>query len=64
MLYAFAAVSPEDGQMTFLILPWVDAKLMELSLPIPLPSFPTNTASCSWMEQGGTRPTTSSSRQI
>jgi hypothetical protein len=31
-VYAFVAVSPLDGRMTSLILPWVDASLMSLFL--------------------------------
>ena len=31
-IYAYVAVSPQDGQMSSLILPWVDAKLMGLFL--------------------------------
>lgn len=31
-LYAFVAVSPSDGEMSSLVLPWVDARLMSLFL--------------------------------
>lgn len=39
-VYAFVAVSPQDGQMTSLILPWVDAKLMGLFLAHTAAQFP------------------------
>ena len=29
-VYAYVAVCPQDGQMTSMILPWVDAKLMSI----------------------------------
>jgi hypothetical protein len=39
-VYGFVAVSPQDGQMTSLILPWVDAKLMGLFLAHTAAQFP------------------------
>ena len=39
-IYAYVAVSPQDGQMVSLILPWVDAKLMSLFLAQTATEFP------------------------
>lgn len=39
-IYAYVAVSPRDGQMVSLILPWVDAKLMSLFLAQTAAEFP------------------------
>lgn len=39
-VYAFAAVSPLDGAMASLILPWVDASLMTLFLSHTAAQFP------------------------
>lgn len=39
-VYAFAAVSPMDGAMASLILPWVDASLMTLFLSHTAAQFP------------------------
>ncbi|HEY3271485.1 MAG TPA: IS630 family transposase [Geothrix sp.] len=39
-IYAYVAVSPRDGQMVSLILPWVDAKLMSLFLAQAAAEFP------------------------
>lgn len=39
-VYAFVAVSPHDGQMASLILPWVDATLMTQFLAHTAATFP------------------------
>ena len=39
-IYAYVAVCPQDGQMSSLILPWVDAKLMSLFLSQTAAQFP------------------------
>jgi hypothetical protein len=39
-VYAYVAVCPQDGQMTSMILPWVDAKLMSLFLAHTAAQFP------------------------
>lgn len=39
-VYAYVAVSPADGQMSSMILPWVDAKLMSLFLAQTAAQFP------------------------
>jgi hypothetical protein len=39
-IYAYVAVCPHDGQMSSLILPWVDAKLMSLFLAQTAAQFP------------------------
>ncbi len=38
--YAYVAVYPKHGQMSSLILPWVDAKLMSLFLAQTAAQFP------------------------
>jgi len=39
-VYAYVAVCPQDGQMTSMILPWVDAKLMSIFLAHSSAQFP------------------------
>ena len=39
-IYAYVAVCPQDGQMSSMILPWVDAKLMSLFLAQTAAQFP------------------------
>ena len=39
-VYAFAAVSPRDGRIASLVLPWVDADLMSLFLAHTAAQFP------------------------
>ena len=39
-IYAYVAVCPQDGQMSSLILPWVDAKLMSVFLAQTAAQFP------------------------
>ena len=38
--YAFAAVSPHDGAMDSLVLPWVDAEMMSLFLRVVAERYP------------------------
>ena len=39
-VYAYVSVCPADGQMTSLILPWIDARLMGLFLAHTAAQFP------------------------
>jgi len=38
-VYAYVAVSPTDGQMSSMILPWVDARLMSIFLAQTVAQF-------------------------
>ena len=43
-VYGLAAVSPLDGQLCSLVLPWVDTETMCLFLATPPPAFTTSSA--------------------
>jgi len=55
-LYGLAAVSPLDGQLCSLVLPWMDTETMSPFLAPPPPAFPTTVARCCWMAPVGTLP--------
>jgi hypothetical protein len=55
-VYAYVAVCPADGQMSSMILPWVDVRLMSIFLAQTAAQFPNEYCVMFRMGPVGTRP--------
>ena len=55
-IYAFSAVSPHDGVMDSLVLPWVNAETMSMFLAEVAQRHADDSSSWSWTKQGGIWP--------